>query len=92
MTQEVLAARSGITQPTISRAQKGDDGSTLGVFKAVAAALDVPLADLFLEGRAKAETELVLAFRRLSPERQRGWLEMARLVASDHSPGGQEGS
>lgn len=72
LTQNDLAAMTGMTQPTISRAERGDDGVTLGMFKSIAAALKVPLYDLFTEGRSKPEAELLDAFRSLSPDRQRG--------------------
>lgn len=83
LTQADLAHLANITQPTVSRAEKGDDGTTLGVFRAIAAALNVPLSDLFTEGRSRPEAELLEAFRGLSVERQRGWLDLARSVIAE---------
>ncbi|WP_041670511.1 helix-turn-helix domain-containing protein [Cereibacter sphaeroides] len=83
LTQTDLAAMTKMTQPTISRAERGDDGVTLGMFKAIAAALEVPLYDLFTDGRSKPEAELLHAFRAISPDRQRGWLDLARSVIAE---------
>lgn len=83
LTQIDLAEMTASTQPTISRAENMDDGATLGTYKAIAAALNVPLADLFTEDRTKVEQALLDAFRRLSPDRQRGWLDMATLALGD---------
>jgi transcriptional regulator with XRE-family HTH domain len=83
INQIELAERCKLAQPTISRAERGDDGTTLGVFKSIAAALDVQLHDLFIPDRSQAEAELLAAFRRLPEDRQRGWLDMARLAAQD---------
>lgn len=83
LSQSQLADMAGTTQPHISRAEKGDDGTTLRIFQAISRALDVPLADLFTEDRSTQESLLVQAFRSLSPDRQRGWLDMARTVAAD---------
>ena len=85
INQTELAELCGATQPTISRAERGDDGTTLGVLKSIAAALDVPLHELFMPDRNQAELELLSAFRNLPPDRQRGWIDMARLVAQDQS-------
>jgi transcriptional regulator with XRE-family HTH domain len=84
LTQVDLADMTGLTQPTISRAENGEDGTTLGTFKQIAAALGVGLADLFADDRTKVESELLGAFRRLPIDRQKGWLDMARSVVSDH--------
>jgi transcriptional regulator with XRE-family HTH domain len=84
LTQVDLADMTGLTQPTISRAENGEEGTTLGTFKLIAEALGVSLADLFADDRTKVEAELLGAFRRLPIDRQKGWLDMARSVVSDH--------
>lgn len=89
LTQIDLAELANVTQPTISRAENGDDGSTLGVYRNIAAALDVPLADLFTDDRTALESQLLQAFRAMPVDRQKGWLDMARLAASDPPPPAQ---
>jgi len=86
LTQTDLAEMASMTQPTVSRAEKSDDGSTLGIYKAIAAALNVSLSELFAENRVRAENELLAAFRQLTPDRQKGWLDMARLAIAERSP------
>jgi transcriptional regulator with XRE-family HTH domain len=86
LTQTDIADMTGLTQPTISRAEKGEDGITLGTLRLIATALGVSLADLVADDRTKVETELLSAFRRLSADRQRGWLDLARSVISDPPP------
>lgn len=85
LTQTDLADLTRLTQPTISRAERGDDSTTMATLASIAAALDVPLADLFASDRSAVEAELLNLFRRLSPDRQRGWLDMARLAQQDPS-------
>lgn len=85
LTQVDLAEMARLTQPTVSRAENLDDGATLGTYKAIAVALGVPLGDLFGDARTRDEQNLLEAFRRLPPERQRGWLDMAALAAADQS-------
>ena len=81
LTQEDLADLTKLTQPTISRAERGDDGATLATFKSIAAALQVPLEALFSAERSLIESELLAIFRTLPAERQKGWLDMARLAS-----------
>lgn len=83
LNQTELAEMASVTQPTISRAEKGDDSVTLGNYKAIAAALGVPLSDLFLEDRTTAEMAIVRAYRRLPPERQQGWQDMLKVADLD---------
>lgn len=80
-TQADLAEMTKLTQPTISRAERGDDSSTMATLKSIAAALGVPLEALFTTERTTLESEFVRLFRQLSPERQQGWLDMAHLAA-----------
>lgn len=89
LTQTDLAEMVSLTQPTISRAEKGDDGTTLGTYRLIADALGTSLADLFTDDRTKAEAELLFAFRRLSPDRQKGWLDMATSVIADRQQSDQ---
>lgn len=81
LTQSELADLVGVEQPTISRFERGSDNVTLGLVRKIADALDVPLADLFATDRASYEQALLDAFRQLSPERQRGWVDMAQAIS-----------
>lgn len=83
LSQVELAELVGVEQPTISRFERGHDGITLGLVRQIAAALNVSLSDLFADDRAEKEQELLAAFRALGPERQDGWLDIARALAPD---------
>ncbi len=83
LNQEQLAEMAGISQAQVSRAEKCDDGVTLGKLKAIAAALDVPLQDLFID-RSRTEHEIVQMYRRLNPDQQAVWLELSRTFAASH--------
>lgn len=85
LTQIDLAEMTGYTQSTISRAEKCDDGSTIGVYKAIAAALQVDIAELFGTPRSAQEETLLRLFRSMPPDRQRGWLDLAKLALSEES-------
>jgi len=80
LTQTDLAEIVGVTQPTVSRAERGDEGITLGTYRACAEALGVSLIDLLADERTAAEKLLLDAFRRLSPARQQGWVDLAQAV------------
>lgn len=80
LTQIDLAYMTKVTQPTISRAEKGDDSTTLATLKQIAAALDVELTDLFVPNRSDTEETLVRLFRSLPEDRQKGWLDLARVT------------
>jgi len=43
----------------------------------------VPVSDLFADERSQAEQTLVEIFRKLPPERQQGWLDLARTLVED---------
>lgn len=80
LSQVELADLAGVEQSTISKLERGSDSVTLRTMNAVANALGVDLADLFID-RSAAELMLVEAYRQLSPERQKGWLELAQAVS-----------
>ena len=77
-----LAEITGLSQPKISRAENGDESSTMATFKTIAAALGVELHELFINPRTLAEEEILKTFRALPEARQRGWLDMAHLAAA----------
>lgn len=54
MTQEALAQIAGITTGTVSLIERGQSNPAWGTVKAIAAALDVSVADL---GQAEAKLE-----------------------------------
>lgn len=86
LSQAELADAIGVEQPTVSRLEREDEGATLRLYKAAAQALGISLAELFADEREMAELSLIQAFRGLSPERQAGWIDMARSVFSDSRP------
>lgn len=87
LSQTELAEAVGVEQPTISRFERGSDSVTLGLVRRVAAALDVPVYELFSDQQSSDEQVLLEIFRNLPPERQRGWLDMARSIpAGQHTP------
>lgn len=83
LTQIDLAELTKLTQPTISRAERGDDSTTMATFKSIAAALGVQVEELFTSERSALEMELLRIFRTMPADRQKGWLDMARLAATD---------
>lgn len=80
LSQKELADMAGVQQATISKVEAGYDGVTLRVLRALASALDVEVYDLLADDRATAERELIKAFRGLSADRQKGWLELAAAL------------
>lgn len=90
ITQVELADRAKSSQATISRAEKGDDSATLGIYKSIAEVLDVPLYALFADGRTKEEEALLHAYRRLSPERRRGWIDIVQGILSEREQSAPE--
>lgn len=83
LTQIDLAEMIDVTQPTISRAERGDDGTTLGTYRACAEVLGVTLSDLFADDRRDIEVKLLDFFRKLPPDRQQGWVDIARATLGD---------
>lgn len=81
-SQAELADLAGVEQPTISKLERGNQSVTLRTIKAVADALGVPVSDLFAD-RSDAERAIIDAYRSLPEMRRRGWLDMARTVASE---------
>ena len=81
LTQVELAARAGVEQATISRAEKGFEGTTLRALRGIAAALDVTLSDLVADEREESEAALLAAYRALPPAQRQGWLQLARALA-----------
>lgn len=89
LTQEELARKVGTSQPHMSRLESGDDGPPLRLFKEIAQALGISLADLFRDDLSASELMLVEAFRRVPPQIQRSWLEMAKVAAAQPPTEGQ---
>lgn len=83
LTQIQMAEMVGVTQPTISRAERGDYGIPIGTYKACADALGISLADLFSDDRTSAQEAILAAFDRLPPARQQAWLAMAELAQKE---------
>ena len=83
LSQTDLAEMAGVEQPTISRIERGYDGVTLRILRQLADALGITVYELLSEDRNEAEDALLKAFRSLSPDRQKGWAEMASAFAED---------
>lgn len=79
-SQTDLADVVNVEQATISRIENGSDGVTLRVIKDIAAALEVPVYTLFMDDFSEAEIQLLDVYRSLSPERKKGWQDMAQSV------------
>lgn len=86
LSQAELGEMVGVKQPHISRIERGDEGPPLALFRSIADALGVTLCDLFADERTSAETLLLDVFRKLPPDRQKGWLDMANLALSETPP------
>lgn len=87
LTQADLAEMTGLSQATISFAEKGDGAASMSTYRRIADALNVSFESLFVasgNGRSALEDELVRIFRALPPDRQAGWIEMARFALKDH--------
>lgn len=82
LRQEDLADMACISQSAVSRAEAGDESVTFGKFKAIAAALDVPISEIFAD-RSRREVELVELFRSLTVDQQERWLVLSRAFAQD---------
>lgn len=83
LRQGDLAAMVGVSQPHISRIENGDEGPPLALFREIANALGVTLADLFADDRSESELALLEIFRQLPDARKQGWIDMARAVLSE---------
>ncbi|WP_299927805.1 helix-turn-helix transcriptional regulator [uncultured Pelagimonas sp.] len=74
--QTDLANECGINQATVSKAEAGDGGVSLTTYQMIADALEVPLFEIFMPDTTVVELKLLHAFRALSPERQKGWIDL----------------
>lgn len=83
--QDDLADVTGLSQSTISRAEKLDDRVTMDVFKRIAAALEAKLADLFIEDSDKARL-VMQAYLRMSPSQREMMDALATTAASSPPP------
>lgn len=90
LTQTDLAEMIGVQQPTVSRAERADGGTTLSVYIACAAALRVPLAELFIDQRAAMEDAILDAFRALPADRREEWVRAVRAAASGSAQSAEE--
>lgn len=83
LNQTQLAELVGVSQPHISRIEKGDQGPPLSLFIQVAEALGVSLSDLFTSDLGAARRFLMDAFDSLPPNRQKAWVAMAELAQKE---------
>lgn len=80
MSQGDLAQMVGVSQPHISRAEKGDDGPPLRLFREIAEALGVSLADLFSDRQDQTTLMLADSFRRSDDRHRKLILAMVQQV------------
>lgn len=83
LTQEQLAARSGITWHYTSAIERGTRGATLETLAAIAEALNVSLSELFVGVGRPLPRELKrldAALAGLSPEEQQTILELVEVA------------
>lgn len=88
-SQGDLADAAGVEQSYISKIENGWEGVTLRNLRFIAEALDVEVHELLSPETSAAEAALIKVFRDLSPERQKGWVEMARLAKDDFDQEGE---
>jgi transcriptional regulator with XRE-family HTH domain len=74
-SQEMLADACGLTQGTISKAERGDGGVSLQGYKQISEALDVDLYILFVPDSTDRDLALFTAFKKLSEQRKQGWID-----------------
>ncbi|RBO54676.1 hypothetical protein DSD19_04685 [Rhodovulum sp. BSW8] len=86
ITQGELASKLGISRSYLTQLELGRRKLTSERQLDIARALDVDAASLvdFEAPSQVEEDELIEAFRRLSPERRQGWLDLARTIHADH--------
>lgn len=78
-----LANAAGVEQSYISKIENGWDGVTLRNIRFIAEALGAEAYELLMSDTTASERALLEVFRGLSPDRQKGWLEMAKLAKVD---------
>ncbi len=81
MTQVELAAKAGVEQSTVSRAEAGYEGTTLRALKALAAALDTTVADLVATEGEVAEARLLESSGLCQRRSRKVALQMAEALA-----------
>lgn len=89
-TQSDLGQRAGVEAPQISNFENGKDKVTLRLVRRIAKALDVSVAELFMDERELAEAALLDFFRSADPAVQQFLLDHAKAFASKSSPGTPE--
>jgi len=81
--QTMLAEVAGIEQSTVSKVENGWDGITLRNLKKIADALEIEPYQLFIDDGSIEELSIIEAYRALSEDRRKGWLDMAVLAKAD---------
>lgn len=78
-TQMDLAHEIGVNQSTISKAEKGDGGVSLVVYRDIAETLGVQMHELFApDARSTVEAKMLEAFRGLPLDRQEKLIDLIR--------------
>ncbi len=82
LTQVQLAELMNVTQPTISRLERGDEGTTLGQYKSCAIALSVTVSDLFGDSQSILELRLLETFRKVPVSKRSQVLSLLELASA----------
>jgi transcriptional regulator with XRE-family HTH domain len=82
LTQRELSTRLGISQPYLAQLERGERALSTVMQARIASAIGVDPIELvdFMAPDTSEEEELLDVFRRLSPERRAGWIDMARAA------------
>ena len=82
LSQDDLAAMTGLSKATISRAESMDSTAKLATYIKYAEALGITLSDIFCDDRTTLEVEFLRVFRGFAPEDHDHLLAMMQLARS----------
>ena len=86
LAQRDLADLVGVDQSTIQRAEAMKDGARMEVYRMVAQALNVEIADLFTDARSPEELQILEGFRLAGARERQMMIAMASAVKALPAP------
>lgn len=86
LSQRDLADLVGVDQSTIQRAEAMKDGARMEVYRMVAQALNVEIADLFTDARSPEELQILEGFRLAGARERQMMIAMASAVKALPAP------